>query len=107
VAREVREETGVIVDTVDYHSSQPWPFPSSLMLGFLAHAVTEAIELIDAELEDARWVSREQIAAGEVLLPFSHSISFRLIEEWYDSDAAIPLQETSAARVAPAWPRPK
>ena len=45
VAREVREETGVIVDAVDYHSSQPWPFPSSLMLGFTAHAATTDIDL--------------------------------------------------------------
>ena len=40
VVREVYEETGVVVDDVEYHSSQPWPFPSSLMLGFVAHAAT-------------------------------------------------------------------
>lgn len=93
VVREVHEETGVVVDAVEYHSSQPWPFPSSLMLGFLAHAATTDIRLTDAELEEARWVTREQLAAGEIGVPFEHSISFRLIEEWYDADARRPLRE--------------
>jgi NAD+ diphosphatase len=103
VAREVLEETGVEVDAVDYHSSQPWPFPSSLMIGFLAHAATTAIDLGDAELEDARWLTREQIAAGEVALPPPHSISFRLVEEWYDVAAPRPLREEPAPR---RWGRP-
>jgi NAD+ diphosphatase len=93
VRREVREETGVGVDAIDYHSSQPWPFPSSLMIGFIAHARRQGIELRDGELEDARWVSREEIASGAVAMPTSHSIAFRLIEEWYDSGAARPLAE--------------
>jgi len=92
VAREVLEETGVAVDRVEYHSSQPWPFPSSLMLGFMARATSQGICLNDAELEDARWLSRAQIAAGEVGLPPQHSISFRLIEEWYDAGAERPLR---------------
>jgi NAD+ diphosphatase len=99
VVREVMEETGVTVDTVDYHSSQPWPFPSSLMLGFTAHAATTEIYLHDDELEDARWLDRAQIAAGEVALPNTHSISFRLIEDWYDADAARPLREEPNARL--------
>jgi NAD+ diphosphatase len=103
VVREALEETGVHVDAVDYHSSQPWPFPSSLMIGFLAHAATTDIDLGDAELEDARWLTREQIAAGEVALPPPHSISFRLVEEWYDSAAARPLREEPAPR---RWGRP-
>jgi NAD+ diphosphatase len=103
VVREAEEETGVRVDLVDYHSSQPWPFPSSLMIGFLAHAATTEIDLRDAELEDARWLSREQIANGEVALPPPHSISFRLIEEWYDGGARLPLRHESSAR---RWMRP-
>jgi NAD+ diphosphatase len=103
VAREVQEETGVRIDAVDYHSSQPWPFPSSLMVGFLAHAATTDIDLGEGELEDARWVTREQIAAGEVALPPSHSISFRLVEEWYDTRAHRPLCEEPAPR---RWGRP-
>jgi NAD+ diphosphatase len=92
VIREVREETGVEVDQVDYHSSQPWPFPSSLMLGFTAHASRTDICRADEELEDARWLSRAQLAAGEVALPITHSISFRLIEDWYDAGATTPLR---------------
>jgi NAD+ diphosphatase len=103
VVREVKEETGVDIDAVDYHSSQPWPFPSSLMVGFLAHAATTDIDLGDAELEDARWLTREQIAAGEVALPPPHSISFRLVEEWYDAAAPRALREEPAPR---RWGRP-
>lgn len=64
VARELFEEAGVRVCKVSYIASQPWPFPSSLMLG--CHALTEGLELnIDtAELEDARWFSREEVAAA-------------------------------------------
>jgi len=105
VIREVREETGVEVAEVEYHSSQPWPFPSSLMLGFTAFAATTAIDLMDEELEDARWLTRAQIAAGEVALPTSHSISFRLIEDWYDSAAQRPLREEPGARLWTAPPR--
>lgn len=99
VAREVLEETGVEVESVEYHSSQPWPFPSSLMLGFVAHARTKEIRPADAELEDARWLTREQIAAGEIRMPFQHSISFRLIEDWYNSGASIPLRQEPNVRM--------
>lgn len=85
VRREVREETGIHVGAVDYHSSQPWPFPSSLMLGFSARPAGGVIELLDGELEDARWVDREEIAAGRVLLPPKVSIAYRLIESWFDA----------------------
>lgn len=104
VIREVREETGVQVDVVDYHSSQPWPFPSSLMVGFTAHAATTDIQLSDDELEDALWVTRAQIAAGEVALPTTHSISFRLIEDWYDAGSATLLREEPGARL---WTAPR
>lgn len=93
VVREVKEETGVAVEAVDYHSSQPWPFPCSLMLGFHARAPMQPIHLLDGELEDARWVTRAHIARGEIGLPLTHSISFRLIEDWYNSKAATPLRE--------------
>jgi len=83
VRREVYEETGVDLDEVHYHSSQPWPFPSSLMLGFTAGAKTHEIHLQPEELEDARWFTREQILARDgVELPSSISIARRLIEDW-------------------------
>jgi NAD+ diphosphatase len=82
VVREVAEETGVDVGDVRYVASQPWPFPSSLMLGFQAVARSDTIELRDGELEDARWFSRDDIAAGRPALPPAGSISARLIDAW-------------------------
>jgi NAD+ diphosphatase len=82
VMREVEEETGVAVSTVHYHSSQPWPFPSSVMLGFHARAAVGATVKVGGELEDARWVTREEVRSGEILAPPTQSISWRLIESW-------------------------
>jgi NAD+ diphosphatase len=82
VAREVAEETGVAVTQVRYHSSQPWPFPSSLMIGFRASAAAGAAVRVGGELEDARWFTRQQITSGEALAPPTQSISWRLIESW-------------------------
>jgi len=99
VVREVLEETGVRVQDAEYHSSQPWPFPSSLMIGFTARASAEAVPRADEELEDARWFTREEIASGTPGLPPPQSVSFRLIEDWYDSDAALPLRETPGIKL--------
>lgn len=82
VAREVREETGIDTAEITYHSSQPWPFPASLMLGFMARARSVAITCNDGELEDARWFSRAELDSGRVLLPPAQSISYRLIDDW-------------------------
>lgn len=98
VRREVVEETGVMTGALSYQSSQPWPFPRSLMLGFRSEALSTDIRLDDEELEDARWFSRAEIAAGTPLLPFPQSIAFRLIEEWYDEGAARPLADEPGAR---------
>ena len=99
VAREVLEETGVTVLESDYHSSQPWPFPASLMIGYMARASDEAQPRADEELEDVRWFTREQIAAGEAGLPPPQSVSFRLIEDWYDSGSPIPLRRTAGLKL--------
>jgi NAD+ diphosphatase len=86
VVREVYEETGIEVGHVAFHSSQPWPFPSSLMLGFTATRVRGELRVDSNELEDARWFERsrirELVAAGELRLPGRVSIARRLIEEW-------------------------
>ena len=82
VRREVYEETNIRVGAVTYHSSQPWPFPSSLMLGFIAEATSDSIHLNDGELEDARWFSREQLQSGDVGLPFRISIARRLVDHF-------------------------
>ncbi len=92
VVREVQEETGARVAAVHYHSSQPWPFPSSLMLGFTAEAADDTLcaglDCNDGELEDFRWFTRAEIhqglEAGTLGLPSRISISFRLIEDWFD-----------------------
>lgn len=82
VVREVREETGVEAIAPRYHSSQPWPFPASLMLGFLATAGARTQIQLDGELEDARWFTRADVTAGRVLLPPPHAIAHRLISAW-------------------------
>ena len=102
VAREVFEETGVEVDVIEYHSSQPWPFPSSLMLGFTAHAATTEIHLRDQELEDARWFTRAELASGHPKIPPNVSISFRLIESWFDAGGGPGLRELHGAVTWPA-----
>jgi NAD+ diphosphatase len=86
VAREVMEETAVEVTSVRYHSSQPWPFPSSLMLGFQATAKPGSIVRVSGELEAAAWFTREQITSGQTLVPPSHAISYRLISTWLEGD---------------------
>ncbi len=92
VTREVFEETGIEVDRIQYQSSQPWPFPASLMLGFSAHAVTTEVHLRDRELEDARWFTRAALTSNGALLPPGQSISFRLIEQWFDAGGGPPLR---------------
>ncbi len=85
VVREVAEETGIAVGGVRYHSSQPWPFPGSVMLGFYADALTEQITMDPEELTDARWFSRAELRdpkAHGFSLPPGSSIARRLIEDW-------------------------
>lgn len=91
VVREVKEETGVDVGALIYHSSQPWPFPGSVMLGFHARANSREIILSDGELRDARWFSKAEVLAakaktGWLRLPSRLSIARRLVEDWCQSD---------------------
>jgi NAD+ diphosphatase len=89
VAREVLEETGVRVDAVRYYGSQPWPFPSSLMLGFHAHAPLTPVHLGDGELEDARWFELEALKNGAAAtLPPPYTIARALLESWFANPAA-------------------
>ena len=86
VAREVAEETGVIAVRPRYHSSQPWPFPSSIMLGFHAEAASEEITIDPKEIVEARWFTREELRAPQgFILPPDFSIARRLIDEWLDA----------------------
>ena len=86
VVREVMEETGIDVRDVAYQSSQPWPFPASLMLGFTATCYADAVPVArDGELEDARWFSKDDLRDGESMLPGPVSIAYRLIMGWLET----------------------
>lgn len=85
VRREVAEEAGIVVGQVDYHSSQPWPFPGNVMLGFYGAAESEAVTVDTSELVDARWFSLAELRTPEAhgfSLPRPDSIARRLIEDW-------------------------
>ncbi|MDZ4119449.1 MAG: NAD(+) diphosphatase [Phaeovulum sp.] len=88
VRREVAEETGVTVGTVRYVTSQPWPFPASLMLGCHGEALDTELICDPLEIEDARWVSREELAkvlAGshpEIRAPRRGAIAADLLHRW-------------------------
>jgi len=96
VRREVLEEAGVRVGDCDYHSSQPWPFPASIMLGFTAHAEDATIRL-GSELADARWFGADElvdgIRSGTLGISSPLSVSYRLIEHWLRETAAIELAD--------------
>lgn len=93
VRREVFEESGVRVGAVTYVASQPWPFPSSLMIGCIAHAESDAIEIDPAEIEEARWFSRDALRAAlagrreGLMVPPPMAIAHHLIRAWVESDA--------------------
>jgi NAD+ diphosphatase len=101
VRREVAEESGVAVDTVAYHSSQPWPLPASLMVGFTATARSREISLRDGELEDARWFTPRQIvdglADGSFATPTRLSVSYHLLSHWLHERAGIDLDRLTNA----------
>lgn len=86
VAREVAEEVGLAVEDVRYLGNQPWPFPSSLMVGFEARTLTTELRLDPEEISDALWVTRDdyraRLRAGELRVPTGISIAKRIIERW-------------------------
>ena len=88
VARELHEEAGVRVHDVRYVASQPWPFPSQLMIACVAQAEDDALTLDTHELEDAIWVSRDEVRAvlaggeGSFIAPPPHAIAHTLLTRW-------------------------
>ena len=93
VRREVKEEAGIQVGRVAYHSSQAWPFPSSLMIGCHAEALSTDVERDAAELEDCRWFEREEVRlmlAGAhpqgLKAPFPMAIAHHLIKAFAESN---------------------
>jgi NAD+ diphosphatase len=95
VAREVLEEVGVVVEQVRYLGNQPWPFPSSLMVGFTSRAVDPTLHLDMEEIVEAVWVTRaelrEMVPAGRFGISPSVSIARRIIENWYGGPIGPPL----------------
>jgi NAD+ diphosphatase len=87
VRREVMEEVGITVGAVTYAASQPWPFPSSLMLGFFGEALSTDITVDQNEIAEARWFTREEVtemtASSDLLLPPNVSISRWLLQQWH------------------------
>lgn len=87
VRREVLEEVGIEVGDVTYAASQPWPFPSSLMLGFFGRAATTDIRVDQDEIAEARWFTRAEVtemtAASDLILPPNVSISRWLLQQWH------------------------
>jgi len=92
VRREVAEESGVRVGAVRYVRSQPWPFPSALMLGCVARAETREIRIDPAEIEEARWLSRDALRAAldgrrrDLAVPPPTAIAHHLIRLWVEED---------------------
>ena len=87
VIREVKEEVGIDVEDVRYMGSQPWPFPASLMLGFVARAKNVDIKIDPNELEDAGWFTRDQIARLDekgLRTPNKDSIARRIVDHWIE-----------------------
>jgi len=91
VRREVWEESGVVVGNVRYVQSQPWPFPSSLMIGCIGEALTEELTIDRAELLDARWFTRDEIRAaldgapGPLVVPPPFAIAHHLMRAWVEA----------------------
>jgi NAD+ diphosphatase len=94
VRREVKEEAGIEVGEVRYHSSQPWPFPSSLMIGCHAVALSTDIHIDDEEMTDVRWFSRDAVRLslkGEnpnLQVPDPIAIAHHLIRAWAEGEVA-------------------
>ena len=92
VAREVREEAGIEVKNVRYHSSQPWPFPSSLMIGCHAEAATTRIRMDDEEMTDVQWFEREEVLLAlegrsrRLAVPQPLAIAHHLIKTWANGE---------------------
>lgn len=89
VARELWEEAGIVVDNVRYIMSQPWPFPSSLMIACIAQARDDALTIDETEIEHAMWVTREEVRAalaGEAGAPFvappEMAVAYHLFRAW-------------------------
>ena len=103
VEREVLEEVNIVVKNINYHSSQPWPFPNSLMLGYTAEACSFEFELEQDDIEDAMWLSAEEIKVkikeGSLFPSTSFSISRTLIDDWFQEQTGTSIEEFRSSLV--------
>jgi NAD+ diphosphatase len=93
VRRETREEAGIVCGRVRYFASQPWPFPASLMIGCHAEARSQELAIDRAELDDARWFAREEVAAmllrrhpDGLSTPPTVAIAYHIIRAWVEGE---------------------
>jgi NAD+ diphosphatase len=93
VRRETREEAGIVCGRVRYFASQPWPFPTSLMIGCHAEALSREIVIDRAELDDARWFDREEVASmllrrhpDGLTTPPTMAIAYHIIRAWVEEE---------------------
>jgi len=93
VRRETREEAGIVCGRVSYFASQPWPFPTSLMIGCHAEALSREIVIDRAELDDARWFDREEVASmlsrchpDGLTTPPTMAIAYHIIRAWVEEE---------------------
>ncbi|KAK9760551.1 NADH pyrophosphatase [Basidiobolus ranarum] len=99
--REVREETGIVLGPVTYHSSQPWPFPNCLMIGCIGQALSENIHLDDMELDDAKWFTREEVLSG-----LENPVEITMKDTVVSSQLRLPPRTAIANRIITAWAKP-
>ena len=93
VRRETREEAGIVCGRVRYFASQPWPFPTSLMIGCHAEALSREIVIDRTELDDARWFDREEVASmllrchpDGLTTPPTMAIAYHIIRAWVEEE---------------------
>jgi NAD+ diphosphatase len=109
VRREVHEESGIVVGEVRYHSSQPWPYPSSLMIGCFGEALGDEIVVDKLELEDARWIDRETVrraidhVTAKAFDPFAQKIA---PPDGDQPDLLVPAPMAIAHQLMRAWVYP-
>jgi len=97
VRRETREEAGIVCGRVSYFASQPWPFPTSLMIGCHAEALSQEIVIDRTELDDARWFDREEVASmllrshpDGLTTPPTVAIAYHIIRAWVEEEVELP-----------------
>jgi NAD+ diphosphatase len=98
VRRETREEAGIICGRVSYFASQPWPFPTSLMIGCHAEALSREIVIDRVELDDARWFDREEVATmllrrhpDGLSTPPTVAIAYHIIRAWVEEEVSFDI----------------